>query len=131
MRYYNRLQILILGFGLTILSGCFQASTMPLPKLTCPLACVLRVKASSTVTIPVTLTQSGESKDTRQYALSVTPEINNLTLNFIQTKVRFEESAQLQVTIAASIPLGSYEFVIRATAGSDIVSNPLLVVVEQ
>ncbi len=130
MTYRSRLQVLILGFGMTFLSGCFQASIMPLPTLSCPLACIVRMKASSIVLLPVTLTQGGESKDTREYILSVISEINGLTLNFVQTKVHFEESAQLQITTTSGIQIGNYNFTLRATSGTDVFSFPLQVIVE-
>lgn len=131
MKYYGiRLQILLMGLGLTTLSGCFVASTLPIAELSCD--CFTKIKPSTTVEIPVKLTQGGESKDKREYTLSVVPEVSGLSFNLIPNKIHFEDTSMLQVTTASNITPGNYDFTVRATAdGGVFYFNRSLLIIAQ
>jgi hypothetical protein len=131
MKHFVRfIKVLFLGMGLSVLIGCFRTSILPLPALL--FNSPARMKPSSTLEIPVTLYQGGESKDTREYTLSVTPsEVNGISANFIQTKIRFESSVSLRVVTPSNILPGIYGgFTVSATAGSDVFSAQVFVIVE-
>jgi hypothetical protein len=124
------MRINVLSLAFILLIGCW-ASILPPPELQCVgTACVVRVKPGNSVELSVRLILGGESMDQRTFALNATPTVSGLTLEFKPSMLLRGEMTLLTIRVAGGLATGNYHFMMQATAGSDVISSPLLVIVE-